>query len=87
MPAPKPSSDSAAGSGTISPVTSKRLVPEAQITVLAGDAGEPLTLPQDNTPFRQATGFELRYSLEDGVRKTIEFFRQEAGATAAAPPR
>ena len=58
----------------------KRVVPEARITVLPGDGGEPLTLPQDNTPFREATGFQLRYSLEDGVRKTVEFFRHRTAS-------
>jgi nucleoside-diphosphate-sugar epimerase len=53
----------------------KKVVPEARITVLPGDGGEPLTLPQDNSPFCEATGFRLRYSLEEGVRKTVEFFR------------
>ncbi len=57
----------------------KRLVPEAELTVLPGDGGEPLTLPQDNGPFCQVTGFQLRYSLEDGVRKTVEFFRSQMG--------
>lgn len=57
-----------------------RVIPDARITVEPGDGGEPLTLPQDNTPFREATGFELRYSLEDGVRATVDFFR--TGRTA-----
>ena len=58
----------------------KQVVPDARITVLPGDGGEPITLPQDNTPFCEATGFQLAYSLEDGVRKTVEFFREENAA-------
>ena len=60
----------------------RRVVPDAPITVLPGDGGEPITLPQDSSAFCEATGFQLHHSLEDGVRKTVEFFRREpAGQT------
>ncbi len=60
----------------------RKVVPEARITVLEGDGGEPVTLPIDNSGLSRATGFQLEYSLEDGVRATIDFYRrQQSGAT------
>lgn len=56
----------------------KHVQPDAQIEVLSGDGGEPLTLSWDTRPFEQITGYKLRFSLEDGVRRTIEFFREPA---------
>ncbi|MCC7104844.1 MAG: NAD(P)-dependent oxidoreductase [Chloroflexi bacterium] len=60
----------------------RKVVPDSRITVLPGDSGEPLTLPSDSSPFAEATGFQLQYSLEDGVRKTIEFFRYGSAGQA-----
>ncbi len=60
----------------------RRALPGAKINVLPGDAGEPRTLPIDNSNFSRITGFRLQFSLEDGVRRSVEYFKQQASVTA-----
>ncbi len=54
----------------------RKVIPEAEIAVGAGDGGEPVTLPIDNSTLSRATGFRLEVSMEEGVRRTAEFFRE-----------
>ncbi len=39
-------------------------------------ANEPMHLLADNTKLREATGWKPRYPLEDGLRQTIDWWKQ-----------
>jgi nucleoside-diphosphate-sugar epimerase len=61
----------------------RRVIPDAQITVLPGDGGEPVTLPFDNSTFCRLTGFRLEVSLEEGIRRSLAAFQEQTARDLA----
>ena len=55
----------------------KRLLPDAQLIVKPGYYG--IVLDLDTTLLEREVGFEPRYSMEEGILKTLNAFRSQAG--------
>lgn len=55
----------------------KKLVPEAQLTLEPGVFG--ISWDYDSTPIEQEIGFKPQYTMEQGILKTLNRFRELAG--------
>lgn len=68
--------------GDVRPVTAavsylKQLAPDARLTISPGTFG--ITWKCDTTPLRQELGFAPQFSMEQGIRRTFNLYRQALG--------
>lgn len=63
----------------------KDLVPSSKLTLKPGYFGLPMDY--DTTLLERALGFKPKYSMEDGVLKTLNTFRRQAGLTEVIRPK
>lgn len=59
----------------------RRLEPRAELTLLPGTFG--IAWEYDSEPARAELGFEPEFSMEQGIEKTLSYYRSRAGAGAA----
>ncbi len=62
----------------------RKINPQAQVTLVEGKSSESHrveTSGRDTTGVRTELGWKPRYSLEDGIRKAFNIWRQQAGLT------
>jgi nucleoside-diphosphate-sugar epimerase len=56
-----------------------KLNPEAQVTVEGGTGGHSWLPRLDTTGVRTELGWQPKYGVEEGLRKTMNYFRQQEG--------